>query len=457
MPDRNQLAILSPAIACVLLMSSPAALGQRGNKGSRSADYARDFITLRREFVDRFALVIEDASDRIIASTNDRAVQREAVLFKIRAIGECRGVIYLNDPHEVTIDAWSLCLQLRHYLMVGDGRALFKEHQQIAIEAVDYSERDLFTMMNHIAGEDAAAEIQARVEAWVIENPIRGPLARVSARPGIGSSQSQGLRRQLTGLIPVIPLKSLDETTRQLQALRHVADQMRATAELLPQGLRWQMELFMYDLEDRQSTESTIRSVASMAATADRLVTVAESLPQDLGAQLVAPVDDLSHRHAELQETITATRSLVAESRMLLTQGDGTADSVAEASLRLASAGEAWEGTFRAIHALYPEPSDEPSTARPFDITEYTATAESLTRAAGELNQLLADVREMGDAGILATTLHQAESRGRGLVDHVAWRAGQLAGVIFLLLLFYRLVERWVFGSSRGGSAGGAS
>ncbi|MCH8244239.1 MAG: hypothetical protein IH897_16755, partial [Planctomycetes bacterium] len=93
-----------------------------------------------------------------------------------------------------------------------------------------------------------------------------------------------------------------------------------------------------------------------------------------------------------------------------------------------------------------------------FDIAEYTQSAEALTRSTVELRDLLSEVRSF----LSSETLEQDLSRvvpltkaafaqtiadARGVVDHLAWRAVQLCGLVFLLAIIYRfLAGRFVVG-----------
>ena len=92
------------------------------------------------------------------------------------------------------------------------------------------------------------------------------------------------------------------------------------------------------------------------------------------------------------------------------------------------------------------------SEARPFDIREYESAARSIGEAATELNGLAVELAALIESPGLATTLGGisatvagAESGGRGVVDHAAWRGLQLLLLSFVLLLIYRLVA-WRLG-----------
>ena len=82
---------------------------------------------------------------------------------------------------------------------------------------------------------------------------------------------------------------------------------------------------------------------------------------------------------------------------------------------------------------------------RSFEITEYTRTAEALTRSTVELRDLFAEVRSFlaGETlekdltrvvPLTKAALAQTITETRGIVDHIAWRAVQLSGLVFVQL-----------------------
>ena len=86
-----------------------------------------------------------------------------------------------------------------------------------------------------------------------------------------------------------------------------------------------------------------------------------------------------------------------------------------------------------------------------FDINEYTQTAEALNRSTVELRDLLSEVRSFLSGETLEKDLSrvvpltkaafaQTIADTRGVVDHIAWRAVQLCGLVFLLALIYRFL-----------------
>jgi hypothetical protein len=84
--------------------------------------------------------------------------------------------------------------------------------------------------------------------------------------------------------------------------------------------------------------------------------------------------------------------------------------------------------------------------ARPFDITEYTAAAAEIARAAGELRQVIAGADEASPA--LAQSAARVNGMLREAVDHAYWRIMQLIGLLFAgglgtALVYRGIARRW--------------
>jgi hypothetical protein len=192
--------------------------------------------------------------------------------------------------------------------------------------------------------------------------------------------------------------------------------------ESLPQQMRWQTELLLYNAETRESTITALAAMESFAESASQLAAVAERLPVDLEAVLGNSQGAL----AEANRTLLTARELIEPLR-------ATAEQVV-------LAGNSWGAVLQSDGE--PDPD-----ARPFDIREYEAAARGIGEAAAELSGLATQIAVLVETQRLESTLSgvdsavsRVESGGRGVVDHAAWRGLQLLLAFFALLLVYRLV-----------------
>ena len=129
------------------------------------------------------------------------------------------------------------------------------------------------------------------------------------------------------------------------------------------------------------------------------------------------------------------TRSLLTELRRTLEAGTVTSNSL--------------NTTIHAFEQLMAGFQKSPSAGggsgtpgRPFDITEYTAAAAQITRAADELQQLIVGIDRGRPA--LMQSANQAAASLQGVVDHAYWRIVQLIGLALLGGLLAALAYRGI-------------
>jgi hypothetical protein len=198
------------------------------------------------------------------------------------------------------------------------------------------------------------------------------------------------------------------------------AEQFAHIVEVLPRELRWQIELLLYDVEDRDTVMQTLGALESVARSADRTSLAIDRLPGDLRAAL-------GDSQASLAE---ANRALVSATELM-----GPLQSTAE-QLRLASA--SW------VEILARDDETE-STGRPFDVREWESAVRQLAVTAAELRGLTGQLQMLTESQALGTALEDAasvtETRIQALVDRAAWRGAQLILGFFVLLLAYRLLS----------------
>ena len=81
-----------------------------------------------------FAIEIERAADSIRAVTDEPAVRRHALLWKMYAIPAAHEAVLLPDPAMSIMDIWAFAKQMERYFDGGAGRDVFGAHQQIALD-----------------------------------------------------------------------------------------------------------------------------------------------------------------------------------------------------------------------------------------------------------------------------------------------------------------------------------
>jgi len=115
---------------------------------------------------------IEQAADRVIASTTDKAIERHALLWKINAIPIAYRALFQNDPGVAYLDTLALSMQMVDYFETGYGRSDFGQWHVIALEASRSLEKTVGDLGLKIRTDGQDSPIQSELQAFASENQI---------------------------------------------------------------------------------------------------------------------------------------------------------------------------------------------------------------------------------------------------------------------------------------------
>jgi plasmid stabilization system protein ParE len=378
-----------------------------------------------RQYALTFSSVISAATQEIGARTRDRTIRRRTLLWKAEMIPLASNASYIRDPQQAYVATLVLTVGMRQYLEDGSGAALFGEHQPIAVEAARELEGDARALGARFLDPAELDRLAREVEALGREHPIRGEFSPGALVEGLTDPETRNSLAWAVNL-PMAPFRALTGVSEGGQAMRDFNQTARQLAHLLadfPHMVRWQLELLLYDVEDRETTLEGLAAFQVLAESSRRFSEAFEALPEDLTANASPALESA-------RETVREAGAALAQVQNLVGPLSGIAEQLREA-------GEAWSDIAREV-GREEEPRPD---SRPFDIREYERTAQETRSAAEELKALVAEVRALAQDPELPTTVAGIEGSGRSLVDAAAWRAFQLMLVFFFLILVYRLVS----------------
>ena len=285
------------------------------------------------------------------------------------------------------------------------------------------------------------ADLQKVVVEWHAENPHINAIAYVrfshitntlsQSTPG-ASGTSSGL----FGLLGLDPFSSLDPAVREISQTRELGERTVFYAQRLPNLLDMQVERLAYEFATMPETKRLLANADSIAVAAGATGSVVGELPGLIDREREAAIRQFMDA---LTVESARTRDLVVQLRGALDAGTATSNSL--------------NTTIKSFDQLVvgfekPKTGEAAQTpGRPFDITEYTAAAAQITRAANELQGLIAGI-ERGTpaldatAGRAAATLQEA-------VDHAYRRMIELIGFLLLggfgaALAYRAIARRWL-------------
>jgi hypothetical protein len=151
-------------------------------------------------------------------------------------------------------------------------------------------------------------------------------------------------------------------------------------------------------------------------------------------------------REAAIRQFIQAINVETANLRQLAIDVRATLEAGTATSNSLNTAIRSFDQMVAGFEKPAPAGAAAQPAGRPFDITEYTAAAAEITRAANELQELMAGVGK--DSPALVQAADHATARLTDVVDHAYWRILQLIGLSLLgglaAALAYRgITRRW--------------
>ena len=282
---------------------------------------------------------------------------------------------------------------------------------------------------------DQISALQAAIAAWHAQNPDVTAISYVHFRDVASSvsSPSSGRTDSSSGLFSMLgldPFSSLDPAVREITQTRELAERAIYYAQRTPNLLDMQIERLTLEIAAMPETRQLLANANSVAGAASTAGRVLGDFPGILAGEREAAVRQFME--AIEVETVNI-RQLTVDVRAALEAGTLTSASL-----------NSTIHSFDELVTTLREPAAKTSgpPGRPFNITEYTAAAAEIARAAAELRQVIAGVGDGSPA--LVQAADHASGTLRQAVDHAYWRMVQLIGLLLVGSLAAALTYRGV-------------
>jgi hypothetical protein len=417
-------------IALVLLLATLGRLAcaKMSLPGIRRAQPAITEEELRDEliaFSSRFDSVVGAAANEIRSGSRDPDHRRFALMWEFQVVPLVQEAAFAVDVQEAFVAVGSVTVMQRKFFTEGDGAGLLGDLQPIAVTAASELEEDFWRIGALFLSEAEVAKLRGDIDGHIAGRAITGRDFTVTAVRRRVRQVRQSGRFDWVVDLPMSPFRALEGVGSGAEAIHEFNETAREFARIvegLPEQLRWQSQLLLYDVESRENLMAALESFQTLAESARELA----GIDQRVAASLESMLGDTESALAQLNGALLTAQGMVEPLRL-------TAEQVN-------LAGESWS-------ALFARDGEPDPDARPFDIREYEATARSIGEASLELRALAAELGTLGESGAMenafagvGSAVTSAEAGGRSVVDHAAWRALQLLLAFFGLLLAYRVV-----------------
>jgi hypothetical protein len=401
-------------IACAVVLSlSLGCAGLRWPFGDRagydSAFTEEDLDTELSAYTARFAAEVGSAAGDIHDQTTDRTLRKRALIWQLQMPPILEEAVYDQSPRLAYVACVIIATMQQKYLTDGDGKDLFGDLQSIAVTAATGLRDDALSIGEQFLPAGRLQDVAARAEDLASKYPIRGrdfsmqriPRARVRAE----ATESLGWLFAIP-LSPFRALQGVDTGAAAIRDFNQTAQEFAQITARLPERVRGQLELFLYDVEDRETVQRSTAALDRAAESAERASLAAERLPEDLRKALL-----------ESQGSVDSLGSVVAQAQALV-------GPLSEAAGSLEQASADWLAVLGPKSDAPPAPGE-----RPFDVRDWQATAQSIGAAAAELRGLAGELQALtGSSGLDAA------------IDRAFWRLAALIVLFFAALVAYRLI-----------------
>ena len=280
------------------------------------------------------------------------------------------------------------------------------------------------------------AAVRAALDDWRAKNPHMHSVSYVHFRDFVSSPEAATSQRGLSGsgvlsLLGLDPLSTLDPTVREFARTRQAVERAMYFLQRSPQLLDMQIERVTYQLAEMPEARSLLADLDRTSLAAESAGKLADTLPEVVAREREAAIRQFM---GEIQSQQAQMRELLTDMRATLQAGTAASDSVNQTTRAL----DAFIAGFRKP----PDPNKPPG--KPFDITEYTATAHELAAASSQLQGLLAQLNASGPD--VSRLTDSAATQLNGVVDRAYRRAVELILILVAACLvaavLYRLAMR---------------
>jgi len=266
------------------------------------------------------------SADQVIASTDDPAIRRGALLWKIEAVPALREALFQPDPITALTDAWVLSFQMADSFRSGPGKESLGAAHAMAVTTCELLEAEIARVAASLTISGDISKARAHARTLATERPIRHSIA---ARESL---LSKSLDREIASSFSPMDAAgsitvSVDDLNRRLEIY---------SAQLMEQA-RWQAELFTMRLEDELQVKKAVPLTEAAVKSADRIAGSLEPLVPALDESL-GPLKALPEIIASERTAIFDALSIQIDRVLAFIQGERVATLKQFTQERLATA-----------------------------------------------------------------------------------------------------------------------
>lgn len=348
------------------------------------------------------------------------------------------------------------------------------------LNALRILDREIWQLAQRALNPDAVVALKELIPEIRKRFPDQVHVSAIRASDFAEDRQAAVVRLQggtsLLQLFQLDPLASLSPASQELAQTRLLAERLFFWMKRVPVMFDWQVEEWMLDVFSEPEVQTFVDSSERLSEASrefsNSVAELSEWLPEEravaveqISEQLTSTLDEAINRMSEIMtnernaaitqmmDGLAAEREAILKTfeseeerlRGLMTETRQTAEAITATNTTLR---EAVESTNAFIQSLRRDPNDPrpASEARPFDITDYQATADSMTEALSEFNNLVGSMQDLlaspdwtERSAQIQTAAVEGEEKMQRLIDRAFWR-GIIVAVVFVAAAFFAAV-----------------
>jgi hypothetical protein len=390
-------------------------------------------------FKAKFRQMSTDLNERVPS----KRTEKTTLQMRARMIEGLNVMLDQDDPIIAFIEAWALCARFRMYLEEGAGSSLYGEGQDIALSYAKLLEMEIQRIGRVFLKDDVLDTAKKNIVEFANANPIKGTFSGITVF-ATEAKKDQPSPFMSIVKIPMTPFRAIEGVDRTASAVHRFTDSAERFSDVvseLPESSRWQLQLLLYDLEEADMTKSFMASATQFSESSSRLSKSVDELPKQLREQLSQIIKETDDKQENLRKTLEQAEKTTVAIETTLEKVDKTASALGNVARDITETGKAWESAAKAtgdIAEKFSKRKNPSAKAQPFNINDYKATAEQTSRAANDIEKLMASI-----------DIFSISRNYSGIMDAITWRAIGFVLAVFVLAVVYRVISTRLVGRKR--------
>jgi len=241
--------------------------------------------------------IIEKAGDEIIAQTNDPAIKRKALLWKMNSIPALYKAFYNPKPLIAMLDSWALSLQMKQFFKSKAGQKAFGEWHIYGRNAAALIEAKMVQLAKLMSPTGDISLPENFIQSWSDDNPIQIPFfVRESLVPILSSGAAEKA------------LSAFQAAANLPYQLDDITNRFTVYGDYLPKQARWQSELLLSDLGVHEKIDTLIAELTTATQVLQQVGEVVEKSPGFITDERSAVLEVFRNERLETLSAINKQR-----------------------------------------------------------------------------------------------------------------------------------------------------